>query len=248
MRRRYRVILLVSLLLVILIGGLYQTPCVAGTNFSEATTDGRDKSIKSSETKAFENARKWPYHFDESKKILIIYDSLNPYISEAAKELYSVTSLLYDPVELIGVDSEETLKEALYENYGWISIYVFNTTLEGISISGEIVQWPQFVKMIKRLRGTNHILGIGNTYMIEPYVTELENVHYPKVEQIDLMLVFVYSVWAVGEILNASGAEFKDVALDFTRIGLKIYVDNFNEIFSRTVYPTLPLSEHVLES
>ena len=247
MRRRYRVVLLATLFLVILVGGLYRTPYAAGANLSE-TTIKEGKSVKSDETKVFENARKWPYHFDESEKILIIYDSLNPYISEAAKELYSVTSLLYDPVELIGVDSEETLKETLYENYGWISIYVFNTTIEGISVSGEIIPWLQFVKMIKRLRGTNHVLGIGNTYMIEPYVTELENVYYTKVEQIDLMLVFVYSVWAVGEILNASGAEFKEVALDFTRIGLKIYADNFNEIFSRTVYPALPLGERDIEA
>ncbi|RLF88348.1 hypothetical protein DRN46_07175, partial [Thermococci archaeon] len=188
----------------------------------------------------------WPYHFDSS--LVILYDKYNSVSAKVAKDIFSTVSILYSPVKLKGVSSADELKRELSTDYAWIAIYIFNTTLNGMVIGPDILAWASLVNLVSDLKGTNHILSFGNTHILKDEVAELNNVYISDTERIDALLVYMHAVWTIGEILDKAGQSYKNASLDFRRVGLKIFADNFNEIFSRTIDPKLPFGVEDLEA
>ncbi|MGQ4833878.1 MAG: PQQ-binding-like beta-propeller repeat protein [Candidatus Asgardarchaeia archaeon] len=205
-----------------------------------------DYITKTPEAKTRELVSKWPYHFDSP--LVIFYDEYNSVASAVARDVYSTVSILYSPVELKGVTSSAELKRELTSNYAWIAIYIFNTTLDGVVIGSDIMTWSSLVSFMRNLKGTNHILSFGNTHVLRDSVAGLSNIYISDTEQVDVLLVYMHAVWTISEVLSKAGSSYKNASLDFRRVGLKIFADNFNEIFARTVDPKVPFGVEDLEA
>lgn len=181
------------------------------------------------------------YRFKES--ILIVYSSTSSLVSETANKLYHSLRLIYLSTELKSISSVSDLKRQYSRENVWIVIYVFNTTLKGIYVGEEFVEWKNFANILTNGKNLKHILAMGNTKGLHSYIKTARNVYFGGVEQIDAELLFLYAAWTVAEILDTTGGKFENAGLELRYLSIKYFGENFNDLLERTIIPKAPLGE-----
>jgi hypothetical protein len=181
-------------------------------------------------------------------EIGIFYDPFDVVISQIAQNVSTALDMANVSSSLHEVSSVFELEHALNESGAWIAIYLFNSGLENVTMGHEVVDWEDFAQFLLRYKRVHHILGIGNTRKLAEYIGEdSKNVHLADTDLIDAKLTFLYSLWAVAEVLESiKGSKYKEAGLDIRRVGLKFFADNFNDLFERTLEPKVPLGEEDL--
>jgi len=181
-------------------------------------------------------------------EIGIFYDPFDPVISQTAWDVYTALDIANVSSSLYEVSSAFELEHALSESGVWIAVYLFNSGLEGVTLGREVVGWKDFAQFLLRYKSVHHILGIGNTRKLAEYVGEdAKNIHLAETDLVDVKLTFLYSLWAVAEVLEKSkDYRHKEAELDIRRVGLKFFADNFNDLFERTLEPKVPLGKEDL--
>jgi len=179
--------------------------------------------------------------------IIIFYDPSDILLQEVASDICKALDVANVSSTLMQITCLDELDEYLKNGDVWIAIYLFNTNVKYVIVGGEAIEWQRFAELLLRHKHVEHILGIGNTRSLAMYVAGKPNIHIADGEVIDAKLTFLYSVWAVAEILQESGIQYEKAELGIRRFGLKYFAENFGDLFERSLTPKASLGEEDLE-
>ena len=178
--------------------------------------------------------------------VYIFYDPTDETMDAVGEAINEIASFRLQNVELIPVISSDELDYWLQDE-PWVAIYAFQSDLEGVKFDDRKMEWSEFYKTINGHRSTQHIVGMGNTLTMEELRTGDESwIHTSEAEQTDGLLLILYDVYALSQICEMRAEtddNFAGAAQDLKDMALKMYADNFNEFFQRTVEPVNPVGE-----
>ncbi len=195
----------------------------------------------------------FPAPFDgyDLDNIYVFYDPSDEALTALAQGAEELLSYWIKDVRLIPVASFYDVAWYMLDE-PWVAIYALRSGVDGVYFPDRNLTWPQFRDLLRQHRSTQHILGMGNTLSLEPFLDDEDTmVHHSASEQTDALVLVLYDVYAVKEMCearanataSASGEEFRRAADDLERMTLKVYADNFNAVFQRTVDPIDPVGE-----
>lgn len=187
-----------------------------------------------------------PFEGYDLDDIRIFYDPTDEIMTAVADAVQEIASFRINGVHKIPITSVNQLMYELSQK-PWIAIYALPTSLKCINISGETLEWSQFYKLLSMHEDTQHILGMGNTLSLAPKLSEKDvNIYHSNVEQIDGLLLILYDVWALADIIEQRAdinSQYDSAAKDIRSMAVKLYGDNMNEFFKRTLEPVNPVGE-----
>ncbi|MHA2016147.1 MAG: hypothetical protein ACTSUH_10445, partial [Candidatus Thorarchaeota archaeon] len=187
-----------------------------------------------------------PFNGYDLGLVYVLYDPSDEVMDAVAQGVHEILSYRLNNVFLIPVTESSDLEYYLLDD-PWIAIYAFRSGLAGVSFADRVMPWDEFYKVLSMHRSTQHIVGMGNTLSMEQYVSDDDTwIHSSEVEQSDGLLMILYDVYSVSEMCQMRAEvddDYADAGQDLKDMALKIYADNFNEFFRRTVEPINPVGE-----
>ncbi|MGY5876101.1 MAG: hypothetical protein RTU30_10170 [Candidatus Thorarchaeota archaeon] len=187
-----------------------------------------------------------PYKKYELDWVYIFYDPNDELMTTIGENLNEIISFKLEHVTMVPVRSFSTLEYWLMDE-PWVAMYALSSNLEGVLFPDRNMTWRQFYQDLGLHKSTQHIVGMGNTLTLDKHLAEDDiNVHSAEAEQMDGMLLMYYDLWTLYETLETRAHESRDYekASEAIRdIAIKIYADNFNSFFERTVEPINPVGE-----
>ncbi|MFW9921062.1 MAG: hypothetical protein ACFFED_15785, partial [Candidatus Thorarchaeota archaeon] len=183
---------------------------------------------------------KGPFTGYDLQNIYIFYDPQDDMMKAVAEGIHEILSFRLNSILMIPVDHSSDVDYYLMDE-PWISLYALPSDLDGVKFSDREMSWREFYLVLGDHRQTQHLLAMGNTLSLEPYLTESDTMfHTSESEQTDGLLLILYGVYGIMEVCKerAEGnPDYKAAADDLEKMVLQIYADNFNEFFKRGFDP-----------
>jgi hypothetical protein len=172
------------------------------------------------------------------QKILILYDAREQEISNAVNTIFHSLVEHRISTEVVGIESFSVLEKSLARGDLWVAIYVFQSNLRGIHILGRMTPWKDVANLVEARRDVHHIFGIGNAKLLFDYLNDSEKVYVEGSDVVDLRLTVVYTLGTVADILKGENSpERVEMGEELRKYVAQDFVENINEIFSKTVVP-----------
>ncbi|MHA1781749.1 MAG: hypothetical protein ACTSYL_12885 [Candidatus Thorarchaeota archaeon] len=187
-----------------------------------------------------------PFNGYDLGTVYIFYDSTDEVMRAVAEGVHEIASYRLNNVILVPISSAEDLAFWLYDE-PWIAVYAFQSNLQGIQFADRMMPWSEFYGVLHEHKSTQHIVGMGNTLSLESLRTGDESwIHTSESEQTDGLLLILYDVYAMSQMCQMraeTDEDYAGAAQDLKDMALKMYADNFDEFFKRTVEPVNPVGE-----
>ncbi|MBN2229210.1 MAG: hypothetical protein JW779_06410 [Candidatus Thorarchaeota archaeon] len=187
-----------------------------------------------------------PFEGYNLDSIYIFYDPTDDLLIAVADAVQEIATFRINGIKMIPVYSYSDLKYNLADK-PWIAIYALHSDLMCVDFSDVSLSWSEFYQLLSTYQETQHVLGMGNTLSFAPELTENDvNMHHSNVEQIDGLLLILYDVWALADIIEQRApinSQYDNAAKDIRSMAIKLYGDNLNEFFKRTLEPVDPIGQ-----
>ena len=206
---------------------------------------------KVEQTEALEAQEKkliFSYEFPNQRIGVVYKGGSDPVLTGTAISTYEALKHVYRSIDLIPVGSLDQIDEIDSSQYP-ILVYVFQASMEGVMI-GELVTWEIFAAYLNRHSLQDHVLGMGNSYMLYNYLPRSQtHVWIEGTDNLDAQLAFVWSLWSVADILETrynEKSDFYKAGFNIRKLSLKYFADNANELIQRQFAPVNPIGEEDL--
>ena len=187
-----------------------------------------------------------PFGGYDLQNIYIFYDPSDEVMRGVAEGIEEIVSFRINSVFLIPVNSYTDVAFWLCDE-PWIALYALQSDLDDVSFPDRKMSWRQFYQVMGAHEMTQHIVAMGNTLSLQPYLTESDTMmHTSEAEQTDGLLLVLYGAYSIMEMCKQRAAhdkQYQGAADDLEKMVLKIYADNFNEFFQREFDPINPVGE-----
>ncbi len=178
--------------------------------------------------------------------IYIFYDPADELMCSIAESVHEVLSFRLQNIIMIPVDSYDILNFYLLDE-PWIAVYALRSSLKNVVFPDRNMTWYKFYQVLSEHRSTRHVVGMGNTLSMAQHIGPTEpNIRHTDAEQIDGLVVILYNLWEIQEALSQrseASSDYRRAHEDIQTMALKIYGDNFDMFFKRTVDPQNPIGE-----
>ncbi|MFX1369422.1 MAG: hypothetical protein ACFFAY_12560, partial [Promethearchaeota archaeon] len=178
--------------------------------------------------------------------VYIFYDPGSELLRTIAENVHEVLAFRLDNIEMRPIKSWDVLEHELREE-PWIAVYALRSHLKGVQFADANVTWATFYGLLSNHRMTQHIVGMGNTLGMEPFLAESDsNIRTSEAEQVDGLLLAFFDMWSLHEAVATKShvsKDYENAAGDLRTIALQIYADNFNMFFKRSIEPINPVGE-----
>jgi hypothetical protein len=182
----------------------------------------------------------------EIDPVFIFYDSSNELLTTIAENVHQVLEFRLENIRMIPIHNWVNLDYELMAE-PWIAIYALSSDLRTVHFSDMNITWGQFYDLLAEHPATEHIVGMGNTLSMEQFLDETDtNIHSSEAEQVDGLLLAFFDMWTIHEAISTrvdSGSDYENAAGDLRTIALKIYGDNFQTFFERSIEPVDAVGE-----
>jgi hypothetical protein len=172
--------------------------------------------------------------------IYIFYDYYNQTMLNIAQAVYKITSHKIDGLKLVPIRYFSDFKYWLSDE-PWIAVYALQSNLSHVIYDDIAISWDGFYNILRYHRQTQHIVGMGNTLSLDQVIDEdCTNIVHSDTEQTDAFVLVVYDLWAIADAIGKRGSgeqKYQNAAEAIRNYALKIYTENFGELFSRTIEP-----------
>ncbi|TFG07334.1 hypothetical protein EU538_08925, partial [Candidatus Thorarchaeota archaeon] len=172
--------------------------------------------------------------------IYIFYDPEDELMCSIAESVHEVISFRLQNIIMIPVDSYDILSFYLLDE-PWIAVYALRSNLRQVMFPDRNMTWYKFYQVLADHRSTQHVVGMGNTLSLAPHIDkEMTNIRQSEAEQIDGLVLIFYDLWEIQDALekrSSVSSDYRKAHEDIQTMTLKIYGDNFNTFFKRTIEP-----------
>jgi hypothetical protein len=185
-------------------------------------------------------------------KIAIFFDSVDPYCSLLAENLYRSVKTFYSRTEKIEVSSSTDLEKQLEEAF-FIKSYILRGRLDGLQVGYDKVSWKDLADFLNNHRDetiygpTVHIIASGDADSLEPFLEPYSGFYIEPSPTIDVKLSYLYHLWTISDVLDCKSAYRSDYMLAAGRnlrtSALIYFSEEFNGLVTRTIEPVETLGE-----
>ncbi len=187
-----------------------------------------------------------PFEGYDLDYIYLFYDPEDEVLSAVANAVHEILTYRVNSVRMIPVSSYLDLEYYLLDE-PWIAVYALHSGLNGVTFPDRNMSWHQFYQTLNNHRSTRHIVGMGNTLgLMKDLPTRSSSIYHCESEQIDGMLLIIYDLWTISEIMEDRAqvdSKYDRPSKDVKAMTIKIYGDNLNQVFKRTLEPINPVGE-----
>lgn len=187
-----------------------------------------------------------PFMGYDLDSIYVFYDPKDEVMKAVADGIQEILSVRIINVIMVPVRSYSDFQFWLLDD-PWIAVYAFRSNLNHVLFSDQELLWKQFYQVLNEHRSTQHIVAMGNTLSLQPFLTENDRmIHTSESEQTDGLIMILYGVWGIMDTCKQRAQydpTYQGAADDLEKMVLTIYGDQFNEFFKRTVEPVNPVGE-----
>ncbi len=103
------------------------------------------------------------------QNIYIFYDPNDETLTNVAQGIYEIVSFRINSVHMIPILDASDLDYWLSDN-PWIAVYALQSNLDGVSFTDREMSWQQFYKTLRDHESTQHVVAMGNTLSLEPFL------------------------------------------------------------------------------
>ncbi|MFW9904663.1 MAG: hypothetical protein ACFFFH_10045, partial [Candidatus Thorarchaeota archaeon] len=196
-----------------------------------------------------ERSKRLIFTYSPEKRIGVLYSGQDRIIAGTAVSLYNSLRIVYTSIDLIPVTSLDEIKQLSLSQYN-IVIYIFNSTMEGITI-GDTVSWEEFSVFLKAHPELDHVIGTGNSNNLYRYLPiSQNNVWIEGSDVLDAQLVYLWCIWSVADILETKNEDYSDYSkagINIRKLSLKWFADNIGAVVERNLQPVDPMGEEDLK-
>jgi hypothetical protein len=187
-----------------------------------------------------------PFTGYDLDNIYIFYDPTDEIMSAVAEGIQEIASFRISQILMVPV-TEVSLMEYWLDDDPWVAIYTLDSGLEGVRFPDRNITWSDFYKILNQHRSTQHVVAMGNTLSFDKLLSSEDAMfHHSQSEQTDGVILILYGVYGLMQMCKQRAAiddDYKGAADDLEQMVLKVYADNFNDLFKRTVEPITPVGE-----
>ncbi|MGY5878774.1 MAG: hypothetical protein RTV31_00930 [Candidatus Thorarchaeota archaeon] len=172
--------------------------------------------------------------------IYIFYDKDDKVMKTIVDIVKEIVSFKLESVVMVPIDSYSSFRYRLQDE-PWVAVYAFQSNLTHVTFPDMSITWQQFYRSLARYQSTEHIVGMGNTLSMDDYIDDdSPSIVHSQAEQTDALLLAVHDIWSITDAIESRSNEdtnYRSAAEDLRSIAIKLFADNFNEMFSRTLEP-----------
>jgi hypothetical protein len=181
-----------------------------------------------------------PFEGYNLDSIYIFYDSADEMMSAVAEGVNEIVTVRINRVTMIPVTSHSDVAYWLLDE-PWIAVYALQSTLKGVVFPDREMLWRQFYQTLSRHRSTQHVIGMGNTLSLEPFLHSTDiTIHHSEAEVADALILVLYDVWSIMEMCKSRALvndDYQGAADDLEQMVLQVYADHFSELIQRQFDP-----------
>ncbi|MCY3414617.1 MAG: hypothetical protein INQ03_23410 [Candidatus Heimdallarchaeota archaeon] len=206
---------------------------------AEASSD----MLKATEASIEEQLHYYTFDYD---LFVVFYDAETILTNETGLSLYHSLSLMTPNIVAIPITDLADIEKVLINQAYFAAFYVFQSDENGLKIhrGDKHYSWSRVNEVLSKSVSTQHIMAMGNSYQLLNGLSRelLPNVHGTGAELEDAQQLFIYSLWTLADILEASPEPKRQkLGNDVRMATLQYFADNFNELVASTVEPTSPM-------
>ncbi|MHA2308045.1 MAG: hypothetical protein ACXABJ_02100, partial [Candidatus Heimdallarchaeaceae archaeon] len=176
------------------------------------------------------------------KRIVILFDPVNPNTIETARAIYETIKYLYSNVQMVAVYTPDMFFDSFKEDY-WIRLYVFDTNLEGLETAGGTIQWKKIGRYYETYEKCHHIAVYGNAYKISNMVTG-SNCYFEEKEKIDVRTGYLHAIWSLSQIfMNHKKEIYREIGANFQEVAIQYFATEFEDLITAEFDPQYSLGE-----